>query len=190
MHMSWSDAKELMDYAHQHQKSTIGKHQEKTTKNIFKSYQQKILYDAYNKHIEHDLKHYYVEVKEDAVSITSKKHEVTIVDYGHEIEAFGENIQEQVKLMLDIAQAKGWDLQALDIEGSDEFKEEAFKQIEQRLESSNRMKELDEMSVQIKTLNTMLESKANLKYTNGDTEQTQREQYKPERTKSKKNQHR
>lgn len=46
-------------------------------------------------------------------------------------------LEDEVKLMIDIAIAKNWDLLEIDIEGSDEFIKEAKKQILERVEVQN-----------------------------------------------------
>lgn len=102
----------------------------------------------------------------DIVYITSKTQDIDIVDYGDVIEAKSKNIKEQVKLMLDIATAKGWDLSQIEVNGSQEFKEESFKQIEARLKEDGVLENLDKLHNAIKILNKKLGFQANSKQTN------------------------
>ena len=65
---------------------------------------------------------------------------IKITDFGDEIEseAINPNNQEKVKLMLEIAVAKGWDILNLEITGSDKFQIEVKKQILERIEESSK----------------------------------------------------
>ena len=69
---------------------------------------------------------------------------IDILDNGDKLTARGTDIREQIKLMLDIAEAKKWDLESLTINGSEVFKAEARRQIyertfEKRLQNSNNL---------------------------------------------------
>lgn len=104
----------------------------------------------------------------DIVYITSKAQDVDIVDYGEVIEASGKNVKEQVRLMLDITIAKGWNLSQIEVNGSEEFKKESFKQIEERLQEDSVLENLEQLHNAIKILNEKLGFKANSKQTNED----------------------
>lgn len=165
MHLSWLEAKKMMDKAYQ-QQNLIESQKMIKRNNAFVCYQDKIFYGAYKVKLEHDLQNYYVKVVNDIVYITSKTQDIDIVDYGDVIEAKGENIKEQVRLMLDIATAKGWDLSQIEVNGSKEFKEESCKQIEVRLKEENVLEDLDKLHNAIKVLNKKLSFQANPKQTN------------------------
>ena len=70
--------------------------------------------------------------------IASKKRDVKIIDKGNKITARGKNLQEQAKIMIELAVAKGWDLQKVRVNGSKEFKKIAKELIEQKLKEPNR----------------------------------------------------
>lgn len=169
MNLSWHEAKKMMDKAYQ-QQSLIESQKMIKRNNVFVCYQDKIFYSVYKVKLEHDLQNYYVKVVNDIVYITSKTQDIDIVDYGDVIEAKGKNIKEQVKLMLDIATAKGWDLSQIEVNGSQEFKEESFKQIEARLKEDGVLENLDKLHNAIKVLNKKLGFQANSKQTNDGAE--------------------
>ncbi len=97
------------------------------------TFQQKLLYKHYHKMIDNIGKGYYVQVDNDKVRIKSNAKKIDIVDKGDKITARGENLQEQVKIMLDLAEAKGWELDKIVATGSARFKAEVAKQINERL---------------------------------------------------------
>ena len=106
------------------------------------SFQQKIFYKQYQSIIEDKLQGYYVKV-DDLKNITTfenRAKNIKITDFGDEIEseAINPNNQEKVKLMLEIAVAKGWDILNLEITGSDKFQIEVKKQILERIEKSSK----------------------------------------------------
>ncbi len=100
--------------------------------NSFTSLQAKIFYKHYKHLVTTNLKGYYVDTKEsDKVKFTNKAKDIEVTDLGDKITAnsSNKNLEEKVKLMVDIAIAKNWNLSALNITGGDAFKKEAFKQI-------------------------------------------------------------
>jgi len=100
--------------------------------NSFTSLQAKIFYKHYKHLVTTNLKGYYVDTKEsDKVKFTNKAKDIEVTDLGDKITANAstKNLEEKVKLMVDIAIAKNWNLSTLDITGSDAFKKEAHKQI-------------------------------------------------------------
>lgn len=167
MHFSWLEAKEVMDKAYQ-QQNLIESQKMTKRNNAFVCYQEKIFYSTYKAKLEHDLQSYYLKVVNDIVYITSKAQDVDIVDYGEVIEASGKNVKEQVRLMLDITIAKGWNLSQIEVNGSEEFKKESFKQIEERLQEDSVLENLEQLHNAIKILNEKLGFKANSKQTNED----------------------
>lgn len=173
MNLSWFEAKVVMDKAALliKEKNTAQPKKVSITNNTFTYYQEKILYKVYHTKIEHTLKSYYIKVDDDnTVHISSKEKDVAITDYGNKLIANGQNIKEEVKLMLDIAIAKDWNLSTIKVTGSEEFEKEAQKQIQERLEiEDNRFNnELDALSQNLKELNERFGHKANPKKTNDD----------------------
>ena len=111
------------------------------------SFQQKIFYKQYQSIIEDKLQGYYVKV-DDLKNITTfenRAKNIKITDLGDEIESdsINSNNHEKVKLMLDIAVGKGWDILNLEITGSDEFRIEVKKQILERIEKSSNKDEFE-----------------------------------------------
>lgn len=101
------------------------------------SYQQKIFYKHYGHLIDNDLKGYFIDTKEvDNTKFINKTKNINIEDKGDKIISHTndkENLQERVRLMLNVAEAKKWNINNLEINGSKEFKEEAEKQIAERI---------------------------------------------------------
>lgn len=104
------------------------------------SYQQKIFLKHYNHLIKDDLQGYFVAINKDAnskqqeVRITNKKKSIDIVDTGNKISSKTKNsskdsLEEEVRLMLEIAIAKKWNIANLQIKGDIPFKEEVQRQI-------------------------------------------------------------
>ena len=59
---------------------------------------------------------------------TYSKNNVKVIDNGNSLSVKGGTIEQQNKIMLDVAQAKGWDLEKIEVSGSKEFKAEFKKQ--------------------------------------------------------------
>jgi hypothetical protein len=102
--------------------------------NAFSSLQAKIFYTHYKHLVTTDLKGYFVDTKLDnEVKFIHKKKNIEVTDLGDKIisnsDNNSKNLEEKVKLMIDIATAKGWDLSTLRISGSDAFKKESYRQI-------------------------------------------------------------
>jgi len=99
------------------------------------TYQQKLFYKHYGHLIDSDLKGYYVDIKkENNAKFINKAKNINIEDKGNKIVSITndkDNIQERVRLMLNVAEAKKWKLETLVINGSKDFREEVEKQIEQ-----------------------------------------------------------
>ena len=104
---------------------------------ISTSYQQKIFYKHYKYLIKSDLKGYYIDTKDNNnTKFINKSKNINIEDKGNKIVSYAndkKNLQERVRLMLNIAEAKKWNINNLEINGSDKFKQEAEKQIAQRI---------------------------------------------------------
>lgn len=92
--------------------------------------QQQIYFEIYQKILNQKiLNTYFITNKNNEVSFISKKKKVDVVDKGAQIAAKGSNNKEQIKLMIEIAVAKKWDLTTMDIKGDDSFILEAKMQI-------------------------------------------------------------
>jgi len=65
--------------------------------------------------------------------VANRKRGVKIIDKGDKIVAKGSNIEEQARLMVEMAVAKGWDLKSVKVSGSEEFKKIVKRLIEERL---------------------------------------------------------
>ncbi|MFW2528549.1 LPD7 domain-containing protein, partial [Aliarcobacter butzleri] len=113
------------------------------------TFQQKIFYKYYGHLINEKLKGFFIDTKvENKVRIINKSKDINIVDNGDKICSFssGTNLQEEIKLMLDIAIAKGWKASAINVNGNDEFKAEANKQLLKLIKKEQEKEELkDEM---------------------------------------------
>jgi hypothetical protein len=117
---------------------------EQSQKNSFSSFQEKLFYEHYHHKVQKSLQGYSVNTKDKkAVTFTHKEKEIHIEDKGDKITANSstKNLQEKVALMIEIAQAKGWDLVTLVINGSKAFKEEARKQIAQILRGKEQLQQ-------------------------------------------------
>lgn len=109
------------------------------------SFQQKIFYKHYGYLIEEKLKGFYIDTKDETkVKIVNKSKDINIVDNGDKICSFssGTNLQEEIKLMLDIALAKGWKASAINVNGNDEFKAEANHQLLELIKKEQEKEEL------------------------------------------------
>ena len=107
---------------------------------ISMSFQQKIFYKHYKHIIDNKLKGYYVDIKnEKEVKFINRKKNIEVVDKGDKIVSVKgrDNLQERVRLMLDIAEAKGWNLATVHINGGEAFRREAKRQIAERLQQKN-----------------------------------------------------
>jgi len=112
--------------------------------NSFSSFQEKLFYQHYHYKVQKSLQGYSVNTKDKkAVTFIHKEKEIHIEDKGDKITANAstKNLQEKVALMIEIAGAKGWDLETLEINGSKAFKEEARKQIAQILREKEQLQQ-------------------------------------------------
>lgn len=115
------------------------------------TYQQKIFYKHYGHLIDNDLKGYFIDKKEENTKFINKAKNINVEDKGDKIVSHSNdniNLNERVKLMIDIAEAKGWNLEEVNINGREEFKKEVTKQIAARL----RERELEKEKTINKTL--------------------------------------
>ena len=105
------------------------------------NFQQKIFLKAYNTLPSNsDLKSFYISKETDHVKLISYKQKVHIKDYGDKITASNTSNQDLlIKMMIDIAEAKGWDLNRLNIKGSEEFIKKAKAEVSNRLEKKREL---------------------------------------------------
>ena len=106
------------------------------------TFQQKIFYKHYGVNIQDSLSGYYIKV-DDSINNTSfinKSIGINIEDRGDEIISFSntDSIENEAKLMLDIAIAKGWNLLEIEVDGPDDFIKEVKKQIVEKIEEQNK----------------------------------------------------
>ena len=120
--------KELLNDIHQKEENKIPSNQ-----NSFKyqTYQQKLFNTHYDYLIEDKLKGYYISKKNNEVIIKNQSLNIEIIDKGDEIisDSNSKNIEEKVKLMIEISLAKKWKLENIEVQGTQEFIIEANKQI-------------------------------------------------------------
>ncbi len=108
---------------------------QKTTDNInsftYQSYQQKLFYKHYDYLIKDKLQGYYIKKIDNQVIITNFSKNIKIVDLEDQIISNfnSNNIQEEVKIMIEIALAKNWKLENIKPSGNEEFVTEANRQI-------------------------------------------------------------
>jgi hypothetical protein len=132
---------------------------EKSDYNSFKSltFQQQIFYKHYGVNIQDSLRGYYVKIDESGVDDTTfinHSKGIKVEDKGDEIVSYSnaDSVQEEARLMIDIALAKCWDLLEIEVNGTPEFIKEAKKQILQKIEEQNQTQEKKELKkVEIKS---------------------------------------
>lgn len=138
------DLKKIYEDDEQLKKSFEKKYSKKADYNSFKflTFQQKIFYKHYGVNIEDSLRGYYVKTDETGVDNTTfinHSKGVKVEDKGDKILSYSNanSIEDEVRLMVNIALAKGWNLLEIEIDGTPEFIKEAKKQILQRIEEQN-----------------------------------------------------
>lgn len=97
------------------------------------SYQAKLYKKLYNKTINYDLKSFYIRRRESDIVVQNKSKHIRVIDKGNKIHASGANTIEEVKIMLEMAKAKGWAIDKINAKGSDKFLKEFNKQREKAL---------------------------------------------------------
>ena len=116
------------------------------TKNSFKylSYQQKLFDQHYDYLIKDKLEGYYIKKVNNEVIINNFSKNIQIIDAGDEIVSLKKttNLQEQVRIMIDIALAKGWKLENIEVIGNDDFTYEANSQISKLIEKERKNKSI------------------------------------------------
>ncbi|MDK2082888.1 hypothetical protein PT502_03645 [Aliarcobacter butzleri] len=151
------DLKKIYEEDEELKKDFEKKYSKKAEYNSFKSltFQQKIFYKHYGVNIQDSLEGYYIKVDENnennATFINHSKG-IKIEDKEDEILSYSneDSTQEEVKLMLDIALAKGWNLLEIEIDGTPQFIKEAKKQILIKVEEQNQTQKKEEENKEIK----------------------------------------
>ncbi|HEB9430807.1 TPA: hypothetical protein RZK51_001617, partial [Campylobacter coli] len=107
----------------------------------FSDFKTKLISEVYQ-NIKHDFSNYYFDKEKKEFS--NRKLDFKVQDNGNSIalnSSNNQNMSEKVSLMLKMAMVKGWDLDNLNIKGSDKFKAECYKQIAEI--QKNKIKELE-----------------------------------------------
>lgn len=138
------DLKKIYEGDEKLKKDFTKKYSKKAEYNSFKSLsvQQKIFFKHYGVNIQDSLRGYYVKTDDtgsDNTTFINRSKGVKVEDKGDEIVSYSNvnSVQEEAKLMIDIALAKGWDLLEIKIDGKPEFIKEAKKQILQKVQEQN-----------------------------------------------------
>nr|CRY94276.1 hypothetical protein [uncultured prokaryote]CRY97892.1 hypothetical protein [uncultured prokaryote] len=108
---------------------------------LFSDFKTKLISEVYQ-NIKHDFSNYYFD--KEKKEFFNRKLDFKVQDNGDSIALNSKNSQnmsEKVSLMLKMTMAKGWDLDNLNIKGSDKFKAEYYKQITEI--QKNKIKELE-----------------------------------------------
>lgn len=106
-----------------------------TKKNIntltYQSYQQKLFYEHYDYLIKDKLQGYYIKKVDNQIIINNFSKNIKIIDLENQIisNSNSNNLQEEVKIMIEIALAKNWKLENIEPTGNENFINEANRQI-------------------------------------------------------------
>lgn len=106
-----------------------------TKKNIntltYQSYQQKLFYKHYDYLIKDKLQGYYIKKVDNQIIINNFSKNIKIIDLENQIisNSNSNNLQEEVKIMIEIALAKNWKLENIEPTGNENFINEANRQI-------------------------------------------------------------
>ncbi|MCT7492550.1 hypothetical protein [Aliarcobacter cryaerophilus] len=118
----------------------------KNIQNSFKylSYQQKLFVEHYDYLIKDKLEGYYVKKENNEVIVSNFSKNIKIIDKGEEIVSVKNrtNIEEQVKIMIQIALAKDWKLENIEPYGDEDFIYEANSQIAKLIEKERKNKSI------------------------------------------------
>ena len=128
MNFDWEETVKTLSYVSKQQSKHL--YNSSSIKNIYQrmSYQNKVFIDIYHSHTSLDLSSFYI--KKDDEHTTLKKRGITIRDQGDVIQSkYNQDVKSQVEIMLELIRAKEWDIQDIEIEGTDEFKYEVVTQI-------------------------------------------------------------
>ncbi|MDN5095791.1 hypothetical protein [Aliarcobacter butzleri] len=121
-------SKELLKNIHHLENQNIKKNINSLT---YQSYQQKLFYEHYDYLIKDKLQGYYIKKTDNQVIITNFSKNIKIIDLENQIisNSNSNNLQEEVKIMIEIALAKNWKLENIEPTGNENFINEANRQI-------------------------------------------------------------
>ncbi|MFW3355379.1 hypothetical protein [Aliarcobacter butzleri] len=97
----------------------------------YQSYQQKLFYKHYDYLIKDKLQGYYIKKVDNQIIINNFSKNIKIIDLENQIisNSNSNNLQEEVKIMIEIALAKNWKLENIEPTGNENFINEANRQI-------------------------------------------------------------
>lgn len=129
--------KELLNqlYISENQKTS-----QKVNSFTYQSYQQKLFASHYDYLIKDKLQGYYIKKVDNQIIINNLSKNIKIIDLENQIisNSNSDNLQEKVRIMIEVALAKDWKLENIKPTGSDEFIFESNKQIAKLLEQKNK----------------------------------------------------
>lgn len=141
MNFSWEETVKTLSYVYKHQ-TKFQQYINTPRKNIYQrmSYQNKVFIDIYSSHTSLDLSSFYITQKDEVTTL--KKGGIEIEDIGDVLQSkYTQDVQTQVKFMLELAKAKEWDIEEVEIEGDEEFKNEVQRQLrEQKVDNKEKIK--------------------------------------------------
>jgi hypothetical protein len=97
-----------------------------------KTYQDKVFYQIYKIVPDINLENYYIKkIEQGHFEIINKRKNIHVTDEGKQIKSNknNQNLVENVKLMLEVVKAKGWDLNNLHIRATEQFINEVKRQV-------------------------------------------------------------
>ncbi|MCT7625030.1 LPD7 domain-containing protein [Aliarcobacter butzleri] len=146
------DLRKIHEEDEQLKKEFEKNYSKKTEYNSFENqtYQQKLFYKQYGVNIKDSLEGYFIEtdeIDENNATFLNKSKGIKVQDKGDEIISYSnvDSTQDEVRLMIDIAIAKNWNLLVIEIDGTPEFIKEAKKQILKKVEEQNQVKDKKEI---------------------------------------------
>lgn len=134
MNLDWLEVVKYLSYVYKKQqeknKSLIVEAQ-KSQINIYQrlSYQNKVFIDIYKTNSNIDLSTYFISRTDKKTTLTKKG--ISIEDTGDTLQSPQNcyNLTEQVNLILELAIAKGWNIEDLEIDGTERFRQEVYAQV-------------------------------------------------------------
>ena len=121
-------SKELLKNIHHLENENIKKNINSLT---YQSYQQKLFYEHYDYLIKDKLQGYYIKKVDNQIIINNFSKNIKIIDLENQIisNSKSNNLQEEVRIMIEIALAKNWKLENIEPTGNENFINEANRQI-------------------------------------------------------------
>lgn len=121
-------SKELLKNIHHLENENIKKNINTLT---YQSYQQKLFYEHYDYLIKDKLQGYYIKKVDNQIIINNFSKNIKIIDLENQIisNSNSNNLQEEVRIMIEIALAKNWKLENIEPTGNENFINEVNRQI-------------------------------------------------------------